>query len=118
MQKENYMRAYRKKTHVTQFDVAFLLGLDENSLLSRWESGERPPSLEAILVYHLLFDTPPQNFFVPQSEIIRQKLITGISQLLSMLKSQDKSANIQQRINYLESVLIRLTNEPIYDEKN
>ena len=115
MNKENYLRAYRKKTHVTQFDVAFLLGLDENSLLSRWESGERPPSLEAIISYHLLFNTPPLDFFVNQRNEVRQKLIIGISQLLSMLKSQDKNANVQQRIDYLESALTRLTSENIHE---
>lgn len=102
------MRKYRKRTHITQFDIAFLLALDNNSSLSRYESGERIPGLEVMLTYHLLFSVPITKLFHHHREAMRQKLLRMVPQLIEMLNAQEKTANVASRLFELEATLIKL----------
>lgn len=107
----NYLRTYRKQTQITQSDIAFLLGKEDNSNLSRCEKGRRSPSVEMIMVYHLLFNTPVLSFFTNQREAVKQNLILRIKELVENLKQQDSTENIQSRIEHLNRVINRLNQE-------
>ncbi len=111
---KNFLRAYRKKTHITQFDIAFLLELDNNSRLSRYESGERTPGLDVMLAYHLLFDVPVTTLFAYHRNTMRKRLLSVIPQLIEMLKAQESTANVASRMVELEAVLARLK-EPAHE---
>jgi transcriptional regulator with XRE-family HTH domain len=105
----NFLRIYRKRSPLTQADIAFLMKLSDYSNISRYEKGQRSPSMEFLLVYHILFATSIESFFEPQSEIIRSGLLERIEALIIDLKNQSDPNN-ETRIEFLEKVLIRLTN--------
>jgi transcriptional regulator with XRE-family HTH domain len=48
---EYYLRSYRRHAHLTQKELAYLLGAGTAAKVSRYESGERTPSLESGLAY-------------------------------------------------------------------
>ncbi len=49
---------HRKRNALTQGEVATLLGCKHGSKVSRYERGERLPTLETLIAYEVLFKVP------------------------------------------------------------
>jgi len=49
---------HRKRNALTQYEVARLLGCKNGSKVSRYERGERLPTLETLIAYEVLFKVP------------------------------------------------------------
>ena len=109
MSPPNFLRIYRKRSPLTQADIAFLLKLPDYSNISRWEKGQRAPGIEMMLVYHYLFDTSIESFFEPQSKTILTELLEGIGQLISEIKKEEATPKNTYRIKFLEEIIIRLS---------
>lgn len=58
-----YLRTYRKRSGLTQSEVARLLGLESGQLVSRYERLDRNPSLETVLGCQVLFDVLPHELY-------------------------------------------------------
>src|SRR5437867_3300702 len=54
----NYLRMYRKRAHLSQDEVAFLLGSRSGARVSRYERCRQTPNLRTLLAYEFLFRTP------------------------------------------------------------
>jgi transcriptional regulator with XRE-family HTH domain len=59
----NYLRTYRKHAGLSQNEVAFLLGGESGTKVSRYEQSARLPSLETALAYEAMFGIPPRELF-------------------------------------------------------
>jgi transcriptional regulator with XRE-family HTH domain len=59
----NYLRTYRKRTGLSQGEVAFLLGCHHGAKVSRYERNARQPGLETALAYEALFGVPVRELF-------------------------------------------------------
>lgn len=59
----NYLRTHRKRAHLSQGEVAFLLGCHSGACICRHERFQQAPSLETLLAYELLFRTPIRTLF-------------------------------------------------------
>ncbi len=106
----NYLRVYRKRSELIQDDIAFILDLPDYSNISRYEKGQRTPTLELLLTYHHLFDVPIESFFEQESDIVKLKLIQRIIQLVPELKKEQQiTLKNTQRIRFLEGTIKRLT---------
>ena len=106
----NFLRLHRKRSPLTQADIAYLIQLSDYSNISRYEKGQRAPNIELLLVYHHLFATSIESFFEPQSEIVQFSLVERIEHLLNDLKKEDNNSKNAPRIRFLEEVFTRLTN--------
>ena len=105
----NYLRIFRKRSPLTQSDIAYLMSLSEYSSISRYEKGQRTPSIEILLVYHLLFNASIEQFFEPELEIIHSNLLERMEKLIVDLKKVSSVQNNSSRIKFLELVINRLT---------
>ncbi len=105
----NYLRTYRKNTHITQFDIAELLDLKDNSIVSRCETGQRDPNIEMLLVYHVLFEAPVESLVSNYVDVVTEHLITTIPKLIAHIKTQERTAHTASRIHFLSETLTRLT---------
>jgi transcriptional regulator with XRE-family HTH domain len=105
----NYLKVYRKRSGLIQEDIAFILDLPDYSNISRYEKGQRTPSIELLITYHHLFDVPIEAFFEQDSEIIKARLIPRLIELLSLLKKDQITLKDTQRIRFLEQTIKRLT---------
>jgi transcriptional regulator with XRE-family HTH domain len=100
---------YRKRSPLTQSDIAYLLRLPDVSNISRYEKGQRTPSIKLLLVYYLLFDVSVEKFFEHQSDEIKVDLEKQIEGLINDLtKGPDPGGN-SARIEFLRQVIIRIT---------
>ena len=50
---QNYLRTYRKRSGLSQDEVAFLLGCQTGAKVSRYEPFARKPSLETLFAYEV-----------------------------------------------------------------
>lgn len=105
----NYLRVYRKRSPLTQGDIGFLMSFPDYSNISRYEKGQRTPSIEILLVYHLLFNTSIEQFFEPNLEIVHSNLLERMENLIVDLKNESSIQNNSSRIKFLELVINRLT---------
>lgn len=107
----NYLKIYRKRSTLTQEDIAFLMRIPDYSNISRYEKGQRTPTMELLLVYHHLFETSIESFFEPESKIILAGLLERITELINELKREgNNTGKNTPKINFLEQTFKRLTN--------
>jgi len=69
---EYYLRSYRQHAHLSQEELAYLLGAATAAKVSRYESGNRIPSLETGLAYEAALGEPVAKLFHGRYEEIRE----------------------------------------------
>lgn len=105
----NFLRVFRKRTQLTQLDVASVLKTSDYANVSRWENGIKKPAVEVLLSYHLLFGVPVEQLFERQKEEIRTAIVPRIHERVAYLKTLPDDLKTQSRINYLAGTAARLT---------
>ena len=104
----NHLAIHRKRSNLTQSDIAKLIGWIEHSHICRSEKGERPPSLDMILGYHIIFDVSVEELFHGYKMSLLNNIKERIPNLLDELHILEASPRNHKRINYLSKLLERL----------
>jgi len=60
---KNYLRTYRRRTGLSQDELAYLLGSADRSFAARHEAFMRTPSLQTALAYEAIYRTPVKELF-------------------------------------------------------
>jgi transcriptional regulator with XRE-family HTH domain len=94
---EYYLRSYRRHAHLTQKELAYLLGASTPAKVSRYESGERTPSLESGLAYEAALGAPVAKLFRGRYEAI-QKEVEARRRKLE--REKQKGASVASLINH------------------
>ena len=71
-----YLRSYRRHAHLTQAKLAYLLGASTGVKVSRYESGNRIPSLETGLAYEAALGVPVCQLFRGRCVDIAEQVAT------------------------------------------
>jgi DNA-binding XRE family transcriptional regulator len=58
-----YLLTYRKRTGLSQGEMAFLLGISSGTTVSKHETGARKPFLRATLSYEIILGEPTSELF-------------------------------------------------------
>ena len=69
-----YLRSYRRHAHLTQAKLAYLLGASTGVKVSRYESGNRIPSLETGLAYEAALGVTVCQLFRGRCEEIAEEV--------------------------------------------
>lgn len=59
----NYLKMYRRRSGLLQHELAVLLGCESGSKVSRYERGQRDPTLPTIVAYEVVFRAPLHRLF-------------------------------------------------------
>lgn len=110
LQTPNLLRIHRKRSPLTQADIAYFMGTSDYSNISRYEKGQRSPTIEFLLLYHHLFDTSIELFFEQHSSTMQSRLLEGIIEYISKLRSDPVVKN-KAKIEFLDQVLKRLATQ-------
>ncbi len=78
---ENYLRTYRKRSGLTQREVAFLLGSKNGAQLSRYEKQRRLPPLRTALAFEAIFKIPLAELFAGLRESVGRETSERIEKL-------------------------------------
>lgn len=112
---EDLLRFHRNESRLTQSDVAYLLNITDESVLSRREKGERPLNIELILGYHLLFDVPIHDLFSPKLIVVKNTIQRRIEPLRDILMKSPQVSRVRPRLEFLERLITRLSETNAYD---
>ena len=85
----NYLRTYRKRSYLSQDEVAYLLGCKNGSKISRYEHFTRKPTLETVFRYAVLFGVPGRDLFAG----IFEKAEKDVSRRAQFLARKINTAN-------------------------
>jgi len=103
---DNYLRMYRRRKGLSQDEVAFLLGAETGTLVSRYERGRRRPSLETALAYEAAFGVPARELFGGIFQSVERDVTKRASRLarkLSAAAPRPQSARALDLLSALSS---------------
>lgn len=106
MKNKTNLKTYRRKTPLLQQDIAYLLKID-NGQYNRIEKGSRPPTLDVILLFHLL-GVSVNHVFSYDLKALKDTISTQSQKLIEQLKTE-QSPRINNRISYLSSFVKHLS---------
>src|SRR5438445_12080394 len=90
---ENYLRAYRNKSGLTQREVAFLLGFQNGAQVSRYKRRKRLPPLRTALAWEAIFNIPLSELFAGLRESVGEEIKEGLIELRSKLEQGGAKGN-------------------------
>lgn len=100
----NYLRTYRKRSGLSQDEVAFLLGVRCGTKISRYERSARKPGLEAALAYELVFDVPARRLFAGMFRKVEAATIRRAKALIRRLSPATRNALAARKLALLQAI--------------
>jgi DNA-binding XRE family transcriptional regulator len=102
----SYLRTHRKKCGLTQDEMAFLLGCQSGTKISRFEHLARQPNLETALACQVVFGILAHEMF-PGVLAEVENLVTQRAQLLaSRLRAQrEQHPGVRQKLATLAAII-------------
>lgn len=101
--KINLLKRIRKRSPLTQQDVATLLGINQSNL-ARYESEKRTPTSEILLTYHILFGASLIELLQPLHRNVKRNIINR-SQRLIPLHLAIESPKSKLIVSYLDNIV-------------
>ena len=95
---ENYLRTYRKKSGLTQREVAFLLGCQNGAQVSRYEKRRRLPPLRTALAYEAAMGVSVSQLFAGIYEEVSNEIEKRLAKLEAQLQKK-KSKGSEDLMN-------------------
>src|ERR1700740_3010508 len=87
----NYLKTYRKRSGLTQREVAFLIGWKHGEQLRRYEKHHRIPTLQVALACEAIFKVPATDLFAGANDSIVGEIETRIATLAAELQNRNDS---------------------------
>ena len=101
----SYLRSHRKRSGLTQKELAFLVGVKSGAQLSRFERLKRPPSAETLIALMIVFKKGPEELIPAVCDRILKLIHLRSKDLYEELQG-DKRHITKQKLDALEKVLI------------
>ena len=101
----NYLLMYRKRTGLSQDEVALLMGSMFGSTVSRHETGDRLASFEAALAYECVLGITVAALFEGESERIRKDVLARARKLRASLRHRHWDRNRELKIRHLTQLI-------------
>ena len=100
----NYLRTFRKRSGLSQDEVAFLLGGENGGMVSRYEQFNRVPSLETACAYEALFGVPTSQLFAGVSKKVSNRLGRRASPLANRLGKAGADSMTARKLAMLRTI--------------
>jgi DNA-binding XRE family transcriptional regulator len=115
MKKRNiapYLRALRRRSSLSQENVAFLLGAFGATRVSRHETGECVPPLAVVLAYEIIFAVAVGEIYEHDFTEIRAVLGERAKELHDSLLDRKTDMRRHEKRRTLQSIINRCANNP------
>ena len=99
------LRKYRKSAHLSQRELAHLIGLHSQGVMSEIEAGRKKPSLDAELACELLFGFPFRELYPDLYAKAEQSVLAHARDLHATLASRPQRTHTAA---YLAALISRL----------
>ena len=105
------MRAQRKRSALSQDEVAFLLGTKAGSKISRYENTCREPELRTALGFEVIFDCPVAELFPDLFKQIEAAVRKRAKQLAKRAIVASSRALLQRKEETIKGVINKKKNK-------
>lgn len=96
---------YRKRTSLSQREIAFLVGLNGGQDVSRYERLARSPSLRMLLAAHVLYGVSPHELYPGLFKEVEQLIIKRAKMLDAELSTKRHTPVHQHKREFLVEVI-------------
>jgi len=83
---QNYLKLHRRRTGLTQGEIAYLLGFDNKGVVSRYEKRTRIPPLQTAIACEAVFGVPISELFAGMREDAKKDIQKRLLELRSRLR--------------------------------
>ena len=87
---ENYLRAYRKRSGLSQSEVAYLLGCKNGAQVSRYERRRHMPPLRTALAFQTALGTPLSELYAGTYESVAKQVSSRAQSLSVQLQTRTR----------------------------
>lgn len=105
----SYLRTYRRRNNLTQDELAFLLGYQSGTKISRFEQLARVPNLESAIACEVVFGRSASKLFPRMYAEVEKTVTERARQLSSRLQSEDddEPGRLRQKLAILNAIVGR-----------
>lgn len=100
----NYLRSHRKRTGLSQDDVAFLLGCQSGTKVSRYERFVRQPSLETVFACEVIFGVPARELFAGIFQKVERRTKQQAGRLVRRLSRRLHEPSVRDKVRVLSAL--------------
>lgn len=93
---QNYLRTHRRKAGLSQDELAFLLGVETGTAVSRYESGRRTPGLLLALAYEAVFGISGKELFAGEFFRVEAEVKERAQRLLAKVDDSPTRENTRK----------------------
>jgi DNA-binding XRE family transcriptional regulator len=101
----NYLKTFRKRSGLSQEEVAFLLGTLNGEKVCRHERFAREPSLRTALAYMIIFQSQGHELFAGIHEEVRLEIVDRARKLKRKRESSGEHKPSPHRADALDRIL-------------
>ena len=101
---QNYVRTYRRRAGLSQDEMAFLLGCQSGTKVSRYERFARQPTLETAFAYEAVFGTPVRELFGGVYEQSLAAIQERAGLLAGMLQQKNTDRQTDRKLELLSTI--------------
>src|SRR5688500_9601888 len=112
----NYLRVRRRQWALTQKELAFLFGYQNEAIVSRFERHERRITLSIAFACQLIFRAEPREIFPGLFEHVEDGVVRRMLELYERLKQGKPSKRSLAKLELLHEALARATKGENPDE--
>jgi|SRR5579862_41400 len=102
---QSYLRTYRKRSGFSQDEIAFLLGHQSGTKVSRYERRARRPLLETALAYEAVFKIPSRELFAGLYHKVEKRTRDRARLLAKKLGTAQPERSASRKLKLLNSLL-------------
>ena len=101
----NYLRTHRKRSGLTQDELALLLGCRSGSKVSRHERGGRIPTIGALLAYEVVFGTPSRDLFRGVYDRVLREVRRRAQRLSRRVDARPLTPALKRKLDFLSDLI-------------
>lgn len=101
----NYLKMYRKRSGLSQDELALLLGCKSGSKVSRYERCGRMPSLDTLIALELVFREPVCELFLGRYERVRKDVRRRAQRLSRKVDARALTPVTKRKLDFLTEVI-------------
>src|SRR5262245_59281885 len=100
----NYLRTYRKRSGLSQDEVAFLLGFKGGTKVSRHERFSRQPNLETVFAYETIFGVPARELLAGIFQKVEEAIQKRAQVLAEKVNAEKPNRITTQKLERLRAL--------------
>lgn len=115
---QNYLRTYRKRSGLSQKEIAYLLGCEYGTKLSRYERFHRIPNLKTVLTLEIIYHTESKHLFEGMYNDLAYQLKKRAAILEERINQKPTTPVIEHKLRSLNKLRTTLSDSVCSDSES